>query len=307
MILDDLKYIENEKDIVAGIDEVGRGPLCGPVVAAAVIFPKKIRIDGINDSKKLSKKKREALFHMINRDALSIGIGIVHENKIDEVNILNGTIIAMRKAIDLLSLVPDTLLVDGNMKNLTNIHQKNIIKGDSRSLSIAAASIIAKVTRDRMMLEYDKIFPGYGLSTNMGYGTKEHIVAIKNNFSTPIHRQSFKPILDYMPKFRDIMDIGILSIELAACELVKSGHKIISIKDKSLKVVDIISMFNNQYYGFKLYDGEHIDKVKNQMINECESILIENNMKKDITPSINISVISVQFSKDKPKIIFKNI
>tara|TARA_Y100000996_G_scaffold222388_1_gene174994 strand:+ start:526 stop:1446 length:921 start_codon:yes stop_codon:yes gene_type:complete len=305
MNLNDENYIDNNSDIVGGVDEVGRGPLCGPVVAAAVILPKNSIIDGVDDSKKLSPKKRESLFDIINEQSLSVGIGIVHEDRIDHVNILSGTMIAMKNAVDNLSVTPNLLLVDGNMKDITDIPQKNIIKGDSKSLSIAAASIIAKVTRDRMMVEYDKIFPNYGLARNMGYGTKEHLSAIKKNFSTPIHRKSFKPVLQYMPKFGDILDRRILSIDLAACKLVKAGHRIISIKNKNLKIIDIISLSNNQYYVFKLYNDskEDLDIIKNQIVNECKTILLENN----ITSSINISVISVQFSKDKPKITFKDI
>ena len=136
------------------------------------MFSPDIVLNGVNDSKKLSSKKREILFDIIKKKALAVGIGVVHENKIDEVNILEATIIAMRLAIENLDISPDLLLVDGNMRNITNIPQKNIIKGDSKSLSIAAASIIAKVTRDRMMFQYDKVFPGYGLAKNMGYGTK---------------------------------------------------------------------------------------------------------------------------------------
>jgi ribonuclease HII len=192
---------------IAGIDEVGRGPLCGPVVASAVIFPKNTKIDGVNDSKKLSAKKRDLLFDIIKQNALSIGIGVVHEDKIDEVNILEATMIAMREAVEDLNITPDLILVDGNMKDITDIPQKNIIKGDSKSFSIAAASIIAKVTRDRMMIQYDKIFPEYGLANNMGYGTKQHMSAISLHFSTPIHRQSFRPISDYMPTYKNIRDI----------------------------------------------------------------------------------------------------
>ena len=308
MNLNDKKYIDGISGAIAGVDEVGRGPLCGPVVAAAVIFPRGLTIEGVNDSKKISPKKREILFDVINNKALSIGIGIIHEDKIDEINILEGTILAMRQAVDQLSPKPNMILVDGNMRDISDINQRNIIKGDSKSLSIAAASIVAKVTRDRMMLEYDKIFPGYGLLTNMGYGTKEHISAIKNSFSTPIHRQSFKPILDYMPKFRDIIDIGVLSIELAACKMVKSGHKIIRIKDKSLQSIDVISLFDQQYFGFKLHSSNrNLENIKNNMIKDMETFFLEDGIKKDITSSINISVISVEFSKNKPKVIFKNI
>ena len=308
MILNDNKYSDNGFDFIAGVDEVGRGPLCGPVVASAVIFPKGVTIKDVNDSKKLSSKKREILFDLIKNNALSIGIGVVHEKKIDELNILEATVIAMREAIENLDIFPDIILVDGNMRDITDIPQKNIIKGDSKSLCIAAASIIAKVTRDRMMLEYNKIFPGYGLSTNMGYGTKEHMSALRENYSTPIHRQTFNPISDYMSKISDISDIGILSIELAAAEMVKAGHKIIRVKDRSLKVLDIISSFNNKYFAFKLHSSSRdIEEIKNKMIKESESILLEDNIKKDITSSINISVISVEFSQTKPKVIFKNI
>ena len=308
MILDDKKYAGNDFNLIAGVDEVGRGPLCGPVIASAVMFPKGLTIEGINDSKKLSAKKREALFDVIKDNALSIGIGVVHEQKIDELNILEATIVAMREAVQRLDIQPQMILVDGNMRDIADITQKNIIKGDSKSLCIAAASIIAKVTRDRMMLEYNKVFPGYGLSTNMGYGTKEHISALKKKLSTPIHRQSFNPIPDYMPRFGDISDIGVLSTELAACEMIKTGHEIIRVKDSSLKVVDIISSFNNEYFAFKLYSSnENIEEIKNKMIRECELALLEDNIKKDITSSINISVISVEFSRKKPKVIFKSI
>ena len=295
------------KKIIAGVDEVGRGPLCGPVVAAAVILPRSSKIEGVNDSKKISPKKREALFDAIKGKALSIGLGFVHEDKIDEINILNATMLAMKRAVQKLDIMPDTLLVDGSIKDITDIPQRNIIKGDSKSLSIAAASIIAKVTRDRMMIEYNKIFPSYGLSKNMGYGTKEHMHAIKTNFSTPIHRQTFKPISSYIPKISDIPNIKDLSIKLAACKIVRSGHKIISINCKSLNIIDIISIFNNQCYGFKLYNGANIKRIRIQMMKEYNSVFLVNNIKKDITSSINISVISVKFSNNKPEITFKNI
>ena len=180
------QYHSQGKKLIAGIDEVGRGPLCGPVVAASVILPQDVEISGVSDSKKLSAKKRDTLYREIEIRALDIGLGIVHEDRIDEINILQATMQAMRESIENLKQRPDMLLVDGNIKPLTSIPQESIIKGDSKSLSIAAASIIAKVTRDRMMGQYDMIYPGYGLSRNMGYGTREHIEALKSNFSTPI-------------------------------------------------------------------------------------------------------------------------
>ena len=295
------------KSLIAGIDEVGRGPLCGPVVSSAVILPKKLEIQGINDSKKLSAKKRSSLFDTIKNSAIAIGVGVVYEDVIDDINILESTILSMRKAIEDLNITPDVILVDGNIKDLTDIKQMSIIKGDSKSQSIAAASIVAKVTRDRMMQQYDLIFPGYGLSRNMGYGTREHIRAIRSRFSTPIHRRSFNPVSDYIPQFEDIRDIGILSVELAAIEMVKSGHEILRIKDKTLKTIDIISSFNKEFYAFKLHDSDNSSGLKNTMIREAQCSLSQADIKKDITSSINISVISIQFSKNKPRVIFKKL
>ena len=185
---------------IAGVDEVGRGPLAGPVVAAAVILPQSVNIPGINDSKKLSEKKRELLFDVIKANAVDIGVGIIDEKEIDAINILQATYKAMRAALENLREHPDIVFVDGNEADIGNYMQKNIIKGDQKSISIAAASIIAKVTRDRMMVEYDKIYPEYGFKSHKGYGTKFHMEAIKKYYATPIHRRSFNPISDYLPQ-----------------------------------------------------------------------------------------------------------
>lgn len=183
---------ENENFIyIAGIDEAGRGPLCGPVVAAAVILPKNCEILYLNDSKKLSKQKREALYDEIIEKAISIGVGIINPNIIDEINILNATYKAMEEAIKKLSIEPDLLLIDAVRLSNINITQKSIIKGDEKSISIAAASIIAKVTRDKLMEGYDELFPEYAFSKNKGYGTSEHINALILYGPSPIHRQSF--------------------------------------------------------------------------------------------------------------------
>ncbi|MCM1441290.1 MAG: ribonuclease HII [Roseburia sp.] len=176
---------------ICGIDEVGRGPLAGPVVAGAVILPKGCRILYINDSKKLSEKKREELFEVISREAISIGIGMASPEMIDEINILQATYEAMRMAISRLAVLPDILLNDAVTIPLVEIEQVPIIKGDAKSLTIGAASIMAKVTRDRMMVEYDSIYPEYGFARNKGYGTKEHIAALKEYGPSPIHRQTF--------------------------------------------------------------------------------------------------------------------
>ncbi len=185
-------YYQKGVKYIAGIDEAGRGPLAGPVVAAAVILPKDCFIMGINDSKKLSLIKREELFEIINKKALSIGIGIVDPQTIDRINILQATFEAMKKALDALSLKPELVLVDGN-QNIPDISvpQEDIIKGDQKSISVAAAAIVAKVTRDRIMDKFHELYSEYGFNKHKGYGTKEHIEAIKKYGLCPIHRESF--------------------------------------------------------------------------------------------------------------------
>lgn len=179
------------KGIVCGIDEVGRGPLAGPVVACAVILPKDCNILYINDSKKLSEKKRESVYDEIISTAVAYGIGIVEADVIDELNILESTYEAMRRAINNLSIKPDIILNDAVTIPDVSIDQVPIVKGDAKSISIAAASIIAKVTRDRMMIAYDEIYPGYNFTKNKGYGSKEHISALKTKGISPIHRRHF--------------------------------------------------------------------------------------------------------------------
>lgn len=181
----------SDYEYICGIDEVGRGPLAGPVVASAVILPKDCIIYYINDSKKLSETKREALYDEIIDKAVAVGVGIVSCERIDEINILNATYEAMREAINNLSVKPDLLLNDAVTIPQVEIKQVPIIKGDAKSISIAAASIIAKVTRDRMMVDFDEEYPGYDFKSNKGYGTKNHINAIKTLGKTPIHRESF--------------------------------------------------------------------------------------------------------------------
>ena len=176
---------------ICGIDEVGRGPLAGPVVAGAVILPKDCDILYLNDSKKLSEKMRERLYDEIMEKAVATGIGIISPARIDEINILQATYEAMRMAISNLKVKPDLLLNDAVTIPEIEIKQVPIIKGDAKSVSIAAASIIAKVTRDRLMVQYEDVLPGYGFASNKGYGSASHIEAIKKIGPTPIHRQSF--------------------------------------------------------------------------------------------------------------------
>lgn len=189
-----LKKYEREYEsfaYIAGIDEVGRGPLAGPVAAAAVILPKDCDILYINDSKKLSAAKRDELYDEIMEKAVAVGIGMVSPERIDEINILQATYEAMRQAVGKLEPQPDVLLNDAVTIPGLSMKQVPIIKGDAKSISIGAASIIAKVTRDRMMEEYDLMFPGYGFASNKGYGSAEHIAALQQYGPTPIHRHSF--------------------------------------------------------------------------------------------------------------------
>lgn len=185
------KYIDLGYDYICGIDEVGRGPLAGPVVACAVILPKDETILYLNDSKQVSKKKREELYDIILEKSVACGTGIVSEQRIDEINILQATFEAMRMAISNLSIKPQILLNDAVKIPQVEIPQVPIIKGDTLSASIAAASIVAKVTRDRMMQEYDKIYPGYDFAQNAGYGTAKHIEQLRQEGPCPIHRRSF--------------------------------------------------------------------------------------------------------------------
>jgi ribonuclease HII len=185
------EYKYSDYNYICGIDEVGRGPLAGPVFACAVILPKDCNILYINDSKQLSEKRREELYDEILEQAIAVGVGSVPPARIDEINILQATYEAMRQAINNLSVVPDLLLNDAVTIPKVDIKQIPIIKGDAKSMSIAAASIVAKVTRDRIMVAYDKVFPQYGFAGNKGYGSMEHIEVLKKIGPSPIHRASF--------------------------------------------------------------------------------------------------------------------
>ena len=249
---------------IVGIDEAGRGPLAGPVVAVSLNWGESPIIEGVKDSKKISEKKRLKLFDMIMQNALDIGIGIVHEKKIDEINVLQATYLAMKISIGKLKIKPDILLIDGKRADIHHIEQKNIIKGDSLSYSIAAASIIAKVTRDKLMLEYSKIYPEYNFEKHKGYGTKFHIDTIKEKKSCPIHRKSFKPINSYLPTIKDYKknnNLTLLGKQLVASYLIKKNYKIIIFndgydlilrKDNLIIIANIHVLFNNKTINSKI-------------------------------------------------------
>ena len=201
-----LKVYEREYEAfghICGIDEAGRGPLAGPVVAGAVILPKDCKILYLNDSKQLSEKKREELYDVIMENAIACGIGYASPERIDEINILQATYEAMREAISKLSISPDILLNDAVTIPEITIKQVPIIKGDAKSVSIAAASILAKVTRDRLMLKYDQVYPEYGFASHKGYGAQAHIEALKKYGPTPIHRKTF--IKNFIRKDQDVI------------------------------------------------------------------------------------------------------
>ena len=181
---------------VCGCDEAGRGPLCGPVVAAAVILPRDLEIEGLNDSKKLSEKKREMLFEVIKEKALAYAIAEATPAEIDEINILNASMLAMRRAVEALEVKADFALIDGNCSRGFEIPTETVVKGDAKSYSIAAASILAKVTRDRQCIELDRAYPEYGIAKHKGYPTKEHMDAVREHGPASIYRKSFLKFLD---------------------------------------------------------------------------------------------------------------
>ena len=189
---EELKLYENNIEYICGIDEAGRGPLAGPVVVGAVILPQDSFIEGVNDSKKISEKKREKIYEQILEEAISYSVGIVDQKTIDEINILNATKLGVKIALEGLKQRPDVIMVDAlNNMDTLGIPYISVVKGDAKNYSIAAASIIAKVTRDRIMKEWDEIYPIYGFSKHKGYGTAEHIRIIKENGPCILHRKSF--------------------------------------------------------------------------------------------------------------------
>ncbi|WP_458398138.1 ribonuclease HII [Anaerotignum sp.] len=232
-------------DLIAGIDEVGRGPLAGPVVAAAVILPKECKIEGVNDSKKLSAKKREELYDIILEKAVSYGIGVVSNERIDEINILQATYEAMREALSQLKPKAEYILADAVTIPMVSTPQRGIVKGDAKSMSIGAASIVAKVYRDRMMEAYEEVYPGYGFASNKGYGAAEHIEGIRKQGITPIHRKTF--VKNFLPQDGDTAaDKGHRGEVLAAKQMEKMGYEILERNFHALKgEIDIIAKKEN--------------------------------------------------------------
>lgn len=192
----DAKYRCEGRAVICGLDEAGRGPLAGPVVAGACILPEGIVIEGLDDSKKLSEKKREKLFEVITENAVAYGIGVAGPEEIDRINILEASLLAMRRAAENTGLIPDLLLVDGNQAKDFSVDAIAVVGGDAKSQSIAAASVLAKITRDKMMIELDRKYPEYGFARHKGYPTKEHKLAVYLRGPSPCHRKSFLSFLE---------------------------------------------------------------------------------------------------------------
>lgn len=295
-------------EIIAGVDEAGRGPLAGPVVAAAVILSDD-KIEGLRDSKKLSTKKREFLFEEINDKAVSVGIGIVGEKEIDMINVLAATQKAMQMALGRLKQKPTSALIDGYKLPNQVIPNKGIIKGDTKVESIMAASIIAKVTRDAIMLEYDKIFPEYGFAKHKGYGTKHHMEALYKFKATPIHRKSFKPVSFNLPTITWLQEtkrVGIVGEQLAACKLMSEGHTIISINENCAPhgEIDIISEKNNLliFTEVKTFSKEQMAvpelKIDEQKLRKLENAINSYIGKHNIDKDIRLDGMSVILGKN---------
>ena len=311
----------SKENFVAGVDEVGRGPLAGPVVAAAVVLPEKHKIEGLMDSKKLTKKKREKLFPIILAKALGTGIGIVSVQKIDEINIREATFLAMERALGNLPMVPHSALIDGESLK-SQIPNKGIIKGDDKIDSIKAASIIAKVTRDRIMFHYGKIFPEYGFEQNSGYGTKVHMEALHKYKSTPIHRRTFSPVKKEMPTIKWLHENNCsqwMCEKLAALYLMENNFEIKKINHKNVSddglnifaigpdnQIILVEVFQKTAVGNK-EEVIHIMKRDTLMSKISSSKLLDDYEIGNIVPRVD--ALTVKLIKNKSPIIehFKGI
>lgn len=299
--------------LVAGIDEAGRGPLAGPVVAAAVVLDPERPIEGLADSKKLTHKRRELLYGEIFDRALTVSIGECQRAEIDELNIFQATVEAMQRAVDAMIPSPDHLLVDGKNIHLRFKSQEIIVDGDEKIPAISAASIIAKVHRDRLMREYHKVFPEYGFDQHKGYGTRAHLEALAEFGACPIHRQSFRPVQAHLPHWREVRDpkvLGQLGERLAATWLIENGYSIIDLNYRAVHVgeLDIVAQLGgsviicevkSQVSGYWGEPAEQIDvKKRDRIMAAAQHYCTE----KGIDTAVRFDVISVKFTKAGPLI-----
>ena len=288
--------------IICGVDEAGRGPLAGPVVAAAVILPEEHQISGLNDSKKLTEKNRVKLYKEIS-DLAQISIGIVSHRIIDKNNILNATYLAMEKAILGLKTKPDLSLIDGYGLPNDNIKNEGIIRGDSKVESISAASIIAKVTRDILMQKINPIFPEFKFAKHKGYGTKYHIEILKKLKATPIHRKSFAPVKNNLPTkkvFKNKKKLTQLSIQLASLDYIRRGYEIKNIEWNSDEFgrINIIVKKNNHFkiVDIRVKNGFPSSDELREVLSSSKKTILEQNLDE------NILIDVVNFSLKKPSI-----
>ena len=298
--------------LIAGVDEAGRGSLAGPVVASAVILSPDSPIKDLRDSKKLSEKKRELLYDEIVNNSLSIGIGIVHENDIEEINILQATYKAMRLALERLRRKPHEALIDGFALPDQVIKNKGVIRGDNKIPEISAASIIAKVTRDRIMKNYSLVFPNYGFHSNKGYGTKDHISFLKKHLACPIHRKTFSPVSDYMPTLSNIIkykSITEWSLGLASRELVRKDHRIIDVyKNELNNNFDLITQKGDTVVFSKVFSiiGMEPNSEKKIIQSQIENIKMEMfNYGLNKKYKCRFDIITVVYNYGPPKIEFE--
>ena len=288
--------------IICGVDEAGRGPLAGPVVAAAVILPEEHQISGLNDSKKLTEKNRVKLYKEIS-DLAQISIGIVSHRIIDKNNILNATYLAMEKAILGLKTKPDLSLIDGYGLPNNNIKNEGIVRGDSKVESISAASIIAKVTRDILMQKIDPIFPEFKFAKHKGYGTKYHIEILKKLKATPIHRKSFAPVKNNLPTkkvFKNKKKLTQLSIQLASLDYIRRGYEIKNIEWNSDEFgrINIIVKKNNHFkiVDIRVKNGFPSSDELREVLSSSKKTILEQNLDE------NILIDVANFSLKKPSI-----
>lgn len=299
--------------LIAGIDEAGRGPLAGPVVAAAVILDPEKPLDGIHDSKKLTARKRNRLYDDIMEQAVAVGIGVSQRVEIDRLNILRATELAMQRAVDQLSTKPDHLQIDGQHIRLKHPSQETVIHGDATLQVIGAASIIAKVYRDRLMADYHRIYPQYGFDRHKGYGTEAHLQALKTYGACPIHRQSFRPVKDHMPTWNQVhgrKELGLLGEQLAAGYLLELGYGLLDLRytvphmgeldiiardDDVTVIVEVKSQTPGDWGSAE----ERIDvKKRDRLMATAQHYCGE----KGIDSEVRFDVISVTFTKAGPQI-----
>jgi len=308
-------------EIITGVDEVGRGPLAGPVVAAAVVLSDDHPIEGLRDSKKLSKKRRNELYPIIIEHALGIGIGEASVSTIDKINIREATFLAMERALEKLPMVPDRALVDGEALRSQKIPNEGVVKGDDKIESIMAASIIAKVTRDRIMSHYGRIFPEYGFERNSGYGTKEHLDALDHYMATPIHRRTFSPVKDKMPTIGWLLEndrISWMCEKLAGLYLRDSGYDILEVDhgNEAEQKINIIANENGDQTVFVKVETipiDHDDKIEFS-IKDDEAIRLKKSVESyyselDVKEDHRIDMIFIRLNKNNPPSIkhFKGI